>query len=594
MLKKTIILGFVVLGIILIFILNQKLNQKEKITEEMVYKTAFRVQIKTLDPAQTGDLYSHVVVAQIYEPLFQYSYLKRPYQLEPLLAEEMPKISPDKLTYIIKIKKNVFFQDDKCFHGKKRELTAEDFIYSFKRIADIKNRSTGWWIFDGMIEGLNEFREYTKKVEKVDYSKEVSGLKLIDRYTLQIKLTRAYPQLLYILAMSYTASIPKEAVEEYKEEIMNHPVGTGPYKLLQWVRGSKIILVKNPNFRKEFYPKEGTLQDKKQGLLLDAGKQIPFIDRIEISFIAEDQPYWLHFLKGNLDVAGIPKDSFQQAISSKMELRPEMKTKGIILEKTEEPDVTYIGFNMEDPIVGKNKYLRQAMNLAYNTQKIIELFYNNRAILAYSPLPPNIPGYDPNLRNPYREYNIEKAKYLLAKAGYPEGRGLPILIYENSGADTTSRQMAEFFIKEMEKIGIKIKVHYNTWPQFLEKIKTKSAQIFGLAWLADYPDAENFLQLFYGPNSSPGPNNCNFNHPEYNKLYEKIRFMEDSPVRRKIISQMINIIIEECPWILGAHRISYGLKYKWVENAKPHVFASNTIKYLKINLPLRKKMLSNE
>jgi ABC-type transport system substrate-binding protein len=589
--KKIIIFLIILIGVLSYLIF---LRPKQRIPEGQVYRAAFGVKIKTLDPIGAGDLYSHIVISQIYEGLLQYDYLARPYKLIPCLAEDMPEVSPDGLIYTFKIKKGVRFQDDPCFKatgGKGRELVAEDFVYSFKRLADIKNRAEGWWTLDGMIKGLNEFREHSKKSKVTDYSLPVEGLEAPDERTLRITLTRPYPQFLYVLAMSFTMAVPREAVEEYGEEIISHPVGTGPFMLKSWRRGSKLILVRNPNFREEYYPTEGEEGDEEAGLLVDAGKRLPFLERIEFPIIIEDQPYWLNFMKGNLDVAGIPKDSFEQAINPNMELRPEMVKKGIILTKTPLPDVTYIGFNMEDSLVGKNKLLRQAMSLAYNVKEVIKLFYNGRAIPAQGPIPPDIPGYDPELVNPYRQYNLERARELLAKAGYPNGEGLPPLVYENASTDTTARQMAEFFVKQMAKIGIKIKVNNNTWPQFLEKIKTKSAQVFGLAWIADYPDAENFLQLFYGPNQAPGPNNTNFNHPEYNKLYEKVKYMADSPERRKLIKEMVAILIEECPWIFGTHRIGFGLRYAWVKNRKPHHF-SHSLKYTSIDSELRKKLLS--
>jgi len=582
---KLLILFFV------LFISN--CSTKKQITNENVIRLPLPTEIKGFDPAYAEDLYSHTVMAQIYETLMQYSYLERPYKVETSLAEKMPEISPDGLTYTFKIKKGVYFQNDPCFK-EKRELTADDFVYSFKRIADVQTRSTGWWIFDKRIVGLNEFREKTKTGE-IDYDKtDVPGLKALDRYTLQIKLTQPYPQFLYVLTMMYTAAVPKEAVKYYKDEFLNHPVGTGPYKLVKWVRNSIIVLERNPDFRDEYYPTKGEPTDEKLGLLDDAGKKIPFIDRIEFIIFLEDQPMWLNFLKGNIDRSGIPKDNYSSAITPSKELVPELKEKGITLWKTPMLDVTYIGFNMEDPILGKNKKLRQAISLSHNVERVIELFYNGRAIPAHTPIPPGLDGYDPDFKNPYQKYDPEKAKKLLAEAGFPEGKGLPELTYEVSGTGTTERQMAELFKKELEEIGIKIKVNYNTWPEFLGKLNTRRAQIFGLAWAADYPDAENFLQLFYGPNSAPGPNNTNFNSHEYNKLYEKIRTMNPSPERTKLYKEMSKIIVEECPWVFGTHRLSFGLTHKWLKNYKPNDVATNTIKYYRIDVEERNRLLKEK
>jgi len=554
-------------------------------------RVALGERLKGFDPAHAGDEISTIVQGQIYEPLFQYSYLKRPFQLEPLLAESMPEVSSDKKIYIIKIKKNVFFQDDPCFpDGKGREVTAEDFVYSFKRIADANNTSTGWWIFDGRIKGLNQFREKTLKNKNPDYDEPVEGLKAIDRYTLRIELVEPYPQIMYVLAMPYTAVVSREAVEKYGEEFLNHPVGTGPFRLAKMIAGSEIILERNPNFREEKYPSKGEPEDLTNGLLKDSGKNLPFVDKIRFTIILEDQPFWLNFLKGRLDFGGIPKDNFSSAITVNRTLTDELKNKGIKLIIRSRPSIYYIGFNMKDPILGKNKYLRQAMSCAFDRNRYIELFSNGRAVEAHQPVPPDFDGYDPSLKNPYT-YNLKKAEELLAKAGYPGGKGLPVLEYDIGSTDTTSRQSAEYFMNQMKKIGITVKVNQYTWTQFLDRIKTASSQIFGLGWVADYPDAENFLQLFYGPNSSPGANNSNYDNPEFNRLYETIRVMSPSPERTALYKKMSRIIVEDCPWILLVYPISYGLFYDWILNYKPMDFAHNLFKYYKVDYNLRKERL---
>ena len=587
---KRKILLLLILGFILLFFSACK----DKTAGENVLRLAMGGRLSGFDPAMAGDSISVAVQSQIYESLFQYSYLKRPLVVEPCLAESMPKISSDNLTYTFRIKKGVFFQDDPCFtNGKGREVTAEDFVYSFKRIADVHTKSSGWWIFNNKIKGLNTFRKKSQ-MPNFDYSLDVKGLKVLNKYTFQIKLTRPYPQILYILAMPYTAVVPKEAVKMYGEEFINHPVGTGPYKLAKWVRGSKIILVKNPQFRKEFYPDEGENVDRTNGLLDDAGEQLPFIDKVVYNIILEDQPFWLNFMKGTLDFGGIPKDNFNSAITKEHELTPEMKAKGIRIIKRILPDIRYVAFNMEDSILGKNKYLRQAMSLAYNRQRHIDLFANGRAIPANFPFPPVIAGYDKNFVNPYTKFDLKKAKILMEKAGYPEGKGLPVLHYSIGSQDTTTRQASELFQKEMKAIGINVQIEPSTWPQFLKKVSSKSAQLWGIGWAADYPDAENFLQLLYGPNSSPGPNGANYNNPIYNKLYEKISIMQPSVLRTTLYKKMAKIATEDCPWILGTYPISYSLYYKWVKNYKPNSFSRNNIKYLKIDYKLRDNLLNGD
>jgi ABC-type transport system substrate-binding protein len=301
----------------------------------------------------------------------------------------------------------------------------------------------------------------------------------------------------------------------------------------------------------------------------------------------ESQPMWLTFMQGKLDSAGIPKDNFGQAVTKEQELTPELKQKGIRLAKVPSLDITHFSFNMTDPLVGKNKFLRQAMSVAYDEGPSIELFYNGRALAAQGPIPPGLAGYDPNFKNPYRQFNLAKAKELLAKAGYPEGKGLPLIEY-NTLADSTSRQMNEYAQKVFGAIGVKLKVNTYSWPEFQQKVKNKQGQLWSFAWQADYPDAENFLQLFYGKNASPGPNDANYSNPEFDRLYEKALLLQDSPERTEIYKKMVQIVVEDCPWIFGVHRIVYGLSYPWLKNVKPHELDHTRYKYYRIDDSLKK------
>ncbi|MBS1963062.1 MAG: ABC transporter substrate-binding protein [Bdellovibrionales bacterium] len=566
-------------------------TKKSDLDPTNTFYTSSIAKIKGLDPAFADDMYSGYEVTRIYEGLLQYKYLKRPYELEPCLAEAMPTISKDGKTYTFKLKKGVVFQDDKAFkatNGKGREVTAEDFVYSFKRLADPKLNSPMWWLFDGKIEGLNEWHDASAKAGKSDYAANISGLKAVDASTLQIKLKSRSYQFVYALAMPATTVVAKEVVEEYGAEFLNHPVGTGAFKLAEYNPSAKIVYVKSPSFRKEFYPSEGDAEDQAKGLLADAGKQLPLVDKVVMTVHVESQPQWLNFMQGNLDLAPIPKDNFAQAIDPKTKgLTEEMKKKNIQLFIEPSLDITHTSFNMTDPVVGKNKYLRQAISTAINTQEEIDLFYNGRAVSAQGPIPPGLAGYDPATKNPYKEYNLEKAKELLKKAGYPDGKGLAPLEYL-SLADTTARQMTEYFQKAMTAIGIQVKVQTFSWPEFQQSLKNKKGQMWSFAWGADYPDAENFLQLFYSKNSSPGPNDANYDNPEFDKLYEKSLTMNDSPARTELYKKMAAIVIEDTPWAFGVHRLTYGLTHPWLKNYKPHEFNHGMAKYYRIDTNLRK------
>lgn len=563
---------------------------KEKKDPPGTLRLATSAKIKGIDPALADDLYSGTEVGRVYEPLLQYHYLKRPYTLIPNLAEAMPEISGDGKTLTFKIKKGVLFHDDPCFketQGKGREMTADDVIYSFKRLADPKVESSGFWIFDGKIIGLNEWREASSKAGTTDYSKAVEGLKATDRYTVQIKLIQRSAQFLYYLAMPFSSVVAREAVDHYGKEFLNHPVGTGPFRVEEFNGQSKMVYVKNATYRKELYPSEGAPGDKEAGLLEDAGKQLPLADKIVVQVMVESQPLWLSFLADKIDLSGIPKDNFAQAIAADKELSPELKKKGIKLLKDAELDITHESFNMADPLFGKNKLLRQAISTAINQEPIIELFYNGRAIKAQGPIPPGISGYDPGFKNPYREFNLQKAKDLLAKAGFPEGKGLaPIEV--NAMSDSTSRQMTEYMEKELAAIGVKLKVNTYSWPEFQAAVKNKKGQMWGFAWAADYPDAENFLQLFYGKNLSPGPNDANYTNPEFDKLYEQALALQDTPERTALYKKMVDLVVEDCPWIFGAHRIGFQLVHPWLKNVKIHAFDHARSKYFRID-PAQKK-----
>lgn len=560
-------------------------GSKDKLNEINISVSA---NVKGMDPIYASDSYSNTLVAQIFEPLMHYHYLKRPLELEPLVADSMPTVSKDGLVHTFKIKKGVLFHDSEIFPGGKgRELVASDFIFSFKRLADPELQSDGFWIFDGKIVGLNEWRDKrTKKQAKFEDS--IEGLTAPDKHTLVIKLTKPFYQLHYVLTMGYTAAVPHEAITKYGKEFLNKPVGTGPFKFDRWIKNSKIELVRNPTWRGDKYPTEGAPGDKEAGLLDDAGKKMPFADRLVVHEIIESQPNWLNFMRGNLDAAGIPKDNFDTAVVGN-KLNKEMVDKGISLIINKEPDVTYVAFNMDDPVLGKNADLRKAMSLAYSTEAIIKQFYNGRAISAQSPIPPAIDSYQEDYKNPYKDFNLKKAMEHLKKAGYPGGKGLPEFEY-SSLASTTSRQMSEHFKESMAKIGVKIKISSSSWPQFNEKVKAKKAQMWGIAWMADYPDAENFYQLLYGPNESPGSNSSNFKNPEFDKLFKQASFLPPGPKRTALYVKMRDIFVDQAPWIPGAHRLGYLISHKWYKNLKRHSIINDVYKYRKVDTKLKVKL----
>ncbi|HAO99152.1 MAG TPA: hypothetical protein DCQ83_03815, partial [Fibrobacteres bacterium] len=388
-----------------------------------VYRGALASNLKTFDPAQASDAYSNQSQFQIYECLYEYKYLARPYEVQPCLASSMPVVSDSGTVYTLHLRSDVEFQDDACFpNGKGRKVTAQDFIYSIKRLTDVRTQTFGWWIFDGKVKGLDEFRKLSEALPPLPdsihpdlYNREVEGLRALDDTTVRMELTRPYPYFKYILAMPYAAIIPHEAVEYYGEEFLNHPVGTGPFVLKEWRRGLRLVFERNPKYHHGFYPSEGEASDSAAGLLADAGKPLPFLDRAEIYIFEETQPMWLNFLRGNLDRSAIPKDNYSQAVTPQRALRPELFEKGIRLRRMQELDITYICFNMDDPALGNDRKLRQAMQLGYDVETVIDRFYNGRGRRAQSLIPPGLSGYDSTFKGPYGRFDPDAARKLLAE-----------------------------------------------------------------------------------------------------------------------------------------------------------------------------------
>jgi len=561
--------------------------------EEMVFHGQI-YSIRGLDPAAVSDAVSILSIARINEGLLQYSYLERPYQVEPLLAQALPDVSEEGLTYTFKIREGIYFQDDPCFtasDGKGRELVAQDFVYSMKRIADIKNSSPGFWVFDDRIIGLDAWRSETRDPKQpTRYDERIPGLNAPDRYTLQIRLKRPYPQLLWVLCMHYSFVVAREAVEFYGDQYINHPVGTGPYTLHEWRRNYSIEFVRNPKWaetgRREVYPSRGASDQGEIDLLNDAGKEIPIIDRIVEFVVSDPSTRWLMFLTGRLGTSGITKDNWDAVMTDEKRLDESLTSRGITLSSAPTMTLIYFGFNMDDPVVGPNKELRQAMAYAFDTEKWLSQ-YNFRIIRPNGPIPPGVAGYS-NRPVPYA-FDLQRARQLMMVAGYPEGidpktdRRLTIQVEIGNAESPEMREGVELVASFMDKIGIRIVPKYSTLPAFFSRLERRQAQSFRLSWIADYPDAQNFLQLFYGPNASPGPNRTNFSNTEFDLLYEQFRDMLDSPERSAFCQRMVDIVIEECPLIFLGIPLDHELQQPWLKNRKYHDFPYGMEKYWRVD-----------
>lgn len=579
---------------------------KSQYSDDEKVSFGITARIRGLDPAVSGEVSASLAISRIYEGLVQYDYLERPYKVVPMLADSMPSISEDGLVYTFRIRKGIYFQDDPCFpRGKGRELTAEDFVYSFKRVADVKNVSSGFWAFE-RIKGIDAFREASTAETPTDYDLSVEGLRAPDRYTFQIELTEPFPQFIYVLTMHYAFVVPREAVEYHGLNFVNHPVGTGPYRLVEWKRNSRIEFERNPKWaetgRVATFPDTADAEQKERGLAEAAGESVPMIDRV-VQFVVDDpSTAWMMFLSGQLDTSAISRDNWDAVITGNQQLNKTLASRGIELVSAPSIDIRYIGFNMDDPVVGfsrdpeqneRNRKLRQALSCAYDFDRMNQ-YLNYRLSEANGPIPKPLAGR-PEGASPYA-FNLEKARKLLAEAGYPNGidsntgRRLELKVDVGS-ASGTIRPMMELIADMYQRIDVVLTFSYNTWPAFIEKMNRRQTQMFSLAWLADYPDAENFLQLFYSKNESPGPNHANYRNPEFDRLYEKVRTMQDSPERTALYEEMALMIREDCPWIFEYQSMSFALVHGWMKYFEPHDFPYGMSKYRDIDVAKRKQWM---
>lgn len=565
-----------------------RLEDDSALRDRTLYLSTLR--IRGFDPAKVADVPSAQAIQRVYEGLLQIAYLDRPYRLEPLLAESMPERSEDGLRYTFRLRRGLYFSDDPCFPGGRgREVTAEDFVYSIKRIADRKVGSSGWWAFDGRIRGLNAFREASSASGPTDYALPVEGLRAIDPHTLVIELVAPYPQFLWILAMHYGVVVPREAVEAYGDRFSSRPVGTGPYRLAEWKRNYRMVFERNPKWaetgRGDQYPVSGEAGDAERGLLADAGQPLPLIDRIVSYVVADPATQWMMFLRGQLLETDIARDNWSVVVDEQGALLPDLQARGIQLVVAPQLRITYVGFNMDDPVVGTNRLLRQALSSAFNAGEWIKL-NNGRVRPAISPIPSALPGHEAD-HAPWR-YDLDRAKRLLAEAGYPEGRDpatgrrLELTLDLGRADDLELRQSAELLTAFLERIGVVLRLQFNNGPAFYEKLERRQAQLFYLSWIGDYPDAENFLQCFYGPNASPGSNRANYRNPAFDALFERARGMEDSPERTGLYAELARIVIEDCPWLLLSEPLTYTLHHERLRNRKPHLFSFGMEKYYRL------------
>ena len=618
-----------------------------------VLYSAFLERPKHLDPVQSYTEDEARFTQQVYEAPLQYHYLKRPYELVPLTALEVPRpveIEGGRFTvYTIRIQPGIRYQPHPAFVPENhalprarvdalrspydlplgtRELTADDYIYEIKRLASPRLHSPIFGLMAEYIVGLQDFAERVKKFDThkgdwLDLRKHrLEGVEKVDEHTYRIRIKGRYPQFAYWLAMPFFAPVPWEAERFFQQPGMAErnftldwwPVGTGAYMLTENDPNARMQLVRNPNFRGEAYPSEGEPGDAKQGLLADAGKAMPFVDRVVVTREKESIPYWNKFLQGYFDSSAIPSDTFDQAVRVSVDgdvgLTDEMQNKGIRLRTSVDTTILYLGVNWLDGVVGgsseRTRKLRQAIAIAIDWEEFISIFLNGRGLVSQDPLAPGIFGQRVGKDgvNPVthewkdgaaRRRPIEEAKKLLAEAGYPDGRdakgGQPLVLYlDTVGRGPGDKPRFDWWRRQFAKLSIQLEIRDTDWNRFQEKIRKGSQQLYILGWNADYPDPENFLFLLHGAQSrmkSQGENTSNYVNAEFDALFERMKNMPNSAARQKIIDRMVDIVRRDAPWIGGFHPVSYGLAHAWMGNGKPNNMARNNIKYLRVDIDKR-------
>jgi peptide/nickel transport system substrate-binding protein len=607
-------------------------------SQKILYST-FSEAPKTLDPAVAYTTASHIITGNVYDTLLEYHFLKRPYELMPALAERVPEAVPHPgggVSYLFKIRDGILFHSDPCFHlsqgeGRSRKVVAADVAFELARLADPAINSPlagsfsqvlGFAQFAGKLAAMRQADAAFASLpahEQYQRAGGIAGVIARTELELEIVLNEAKPQILYFFAMPFTTPVPWEAVAYYngqqgREHFADHPVGTGPYRLTTYEKQYRMQLERHAAW---YGGQAGSAQApgaifprliEREDILSSridaeyAGRGLPFLDRIQFVREREDIPRFNKFLQGYYDEGHIIKESFD-AIVQNDALSPQMAARGMRLDKTVEPSIFYIGFNMDDPVVGapageRGRKLRQAMSLVIDSKAYLELFLNGRGALAQAPLPPGIFGYDADYKNPFRQPNLARAQKLLAEAGYRNGTDAPTgaplkLSFDTPNTTAQALLQYQFYVAAWRQLGLDVEINATTYNQFQAKVRRGAYQLFTWGWIADFPDPENFFFLLECGNAqakSGGPNTANFCNGEFDGLYHAMKSLPNDERRQSLIKRMLAITEQERPWIELFHNEEYALSHAWVINSKPMGLSYPTYKYMDVKPELRARL----
>ena len=574
---------------------------------QKVLRYAMRIAETGFDPAQISDLYSSVLAASMFDSLYEYEFLARPVRIRPRTAAGMPEASADFKTFIVRVRPGIYFSDDPAFKGQRRELVAQDYVYSIKRHFDPRWKSPRTADFELIrMLGLSELREAAIKGKRpFDYDTEVEGLRAIDRYTIQFKLGQTNPRFAGELTQSsVTGAVAREVVEFYGDRIMEHPVGTGPFRLAEWRRSSRIAFEKNPNYRDEFYDEEAPADDPlaQAAVAKLKGRKLPIVDRVEVSVIEENQPRWLSFVNGEMDVIEqVPEDFTYTAIPNN-KVAPNLAKRGIYEVRYLRNDVSLSYFGMEHPVIGgytpEKVALRRAISLAVNVEEEIRIVRRGQAIPAQSIMGPGVSGYDPAFKSYMSDFSRARAKALLDVNGYvdrdgdgwrEQPDGTPLTIEYATQPDDLSRQLITQWKKNMDAVGIRMVFKTAKWPENLKASHAAKLMMWGVGWTAG-PNGEDFLILGHGPAKGQA-NHARFQLAEYDRLFDQQRALPDGPERFALMAEMKKLTVAYMPYKAHVHRIWTDLAHPWVLGYHRNVFQSGFWRFVDIDTAERARRL---
>jgi ABC-type transport system substrate-binding protein len=563
-----------------------------------VLRYAFPAAESGFDPAQVTDLYSNTVIANILEAPLEYEYLAQPVRVRANTAVALPEVSADFTRFVFHIRSGIHFADDPAFNGQRRELTAADFVYTLKRHYDPRWKSGKLYLLETeKILGLSELRAETIAQKKpFDYDREVHGLRALDRYRFEVRLAQPSPRFhLLFTDPSLTGAVAREVVERYGEHIAEHPVGTGPFRLLQWRRSSRIVLERNPGYREQRYNERPAPDDPRRARIARTlnGRLLPMVDRVEISIIEEPQPRWLSFLNEEQDIVERVPDEFTEQALPNARLSPNLARRGIEMVRYQRNDVSVSYFAMEHPVVGgyspEKVALRRAISLAVDIEREIRVPRRGQAIPAQSHIAPQVWGYDPAFKSEMSEFDRARSRALLDMYGYldrdgdgwrEQPDGSPLVLEYATSPDKVFRDLYEQWDVNMKAIGVRMIPLVRQWPEHLKASRAGKLMMWGVGFSGG-PDADSFLVLGYGPNKGQA-NHARFDLPAYNALYERQRVLPDGPERAKLIEEIKRLMVAYMPYKMHVHRIWTDLSHPWVLGYHRNLFVRDFWKYVDV------------